>query len=707
VLSATPNAIALLKALRRRWLLASVLGILAAAATAVGVWFFLPAGKYTAYAKLYMPMREEKPVVWGPEREAAADFLNFQRTQVAILRGRPVLYDALRKPKVKPLNLEAVAKNVLPVEWLEKELRVEFPDGPELPRVTMTGDDDVLPKVLVSAVVEAYLEAQDNRQKERRQDRLDKLKDIKRKYSEQVTLLRDKRKKLVKAIGANEGKIVALRQELGVKQLAAAQSELLKVEADLRRMELEAKFYEGREGTTREVPDKLIEGYIDKDLEKEFAAQRELELRLDKALKTVDDESNPKIRQLRGEIEAKKKVIAEEREKLRPQYRARLLEKGQNDAKAQLIQVNEQIKFNKAFKELLLAEVERLEKEGKDLTDQGIGLEDDRIELAQAESGLGLVTAELDRATVEPPPLSRVRLQEETVVVAPDETTRRLRAAGLGAGGALAVVLLLVSFLEFRSRRLDSTDELVRGLGLELMGTLPAAPRRFGGSLIRSTAADTASWQSLLAESVDSARTLLLRSAGPGKIRVVMITSAASGEGKTSLATHLAASLARAGRKTLLLDGDLRKPAAHRIFDLPAAPGLSELLRGEVDLSAVVRPTQAPGLAVLPAGECDGEAIRRLARDGIQQLVEALKQEYEFIVIDSSPVLPVADALLLAQHVDGVLLSLFHEVSRLPKVYAACQRLSLMGVPILGVVVNGTHEDAHGYGQTYAKAQSA
>jgi capsular exopolysaccharide synthesis family protein len=183
-----------------------------------------------------------------------------------------------------------------------------------------------------------------------------------------------------------------------------------------------------------------------------------------------------------------------------------------------------------------------------------------------------------------------------------------------------------------------------------------------------------------------------------------MVTSAASGEGKTSLATHLAASLARAGRKTLLLDGDLRKPAAHRIFDLPAGPGLCEILRGEVEVGAAVRDVPAAGLAVLPAGEYCPEAIRRLARDGIQPLLEALRQEYEFIVIDSSPVLPVADALLMAQHVDGVLLSLFHEVSRLPKVYAACQRLSLMGVPILGVVVNGTHEEAHGYGHTYAKA---
>src|SRR5262249_30078941 len=150
---------------------------------------------------------------------------------------------------------------------------------------------------------------QEARQKERRQDRLNKLKDIKGKYSEQVKRLRDKRNMLAKAITANEPKILALRQELGAKQLAAAQSELLKVEADLRRTELEATLYQGKEGTTPEVPDKLIESYIDKDLEKEIAAQRELELRLEKALKEVEDEDNARIRQMRTQINTKKKVI--------------------------------------------------------------------------------------------------------------------------------------------------------------------------------------------------------------------------------------------------------------------------------------------------------------------------------------------------------------------------------------------------------------
>src|SRR5262249_3759426 len=95
------------------------------------------------------------------------------------------------------------------------------------------------------------------------------------------------------------------------------------------------------------------------------------------------------------------------------------------------------------------------------------------------------------------------------------------------------------------------------------------------------------------------------------------------------------------------------------------------------------------------------EAIHQLAGNVVQKTLEQLKTEFEFIVIDSSPVLPVADSLLIAEHVDGVVFSVLRDVSRLPKVYAACQRLDMLGVPVIGAVVNGIREDHGSYGYGY------
>ncbi len=140
-------------------------------------------------------------------------------------------------------------------------------------------------------------------------------------------------------------------------------------------------------------------------------------------------------------------------------------------------------------------------------------------------------------------------------------------------------------------------------------------------------------------ESFDAIRTQLLRDDGAEAARVVMVTSATPGEGKTTVAGHLASSLARAGRKTLLIDGDLRRPGVHQLFELPMQPGFSEVLLGEVEAADAVQTTTQDGLSVLAAGQWDREVMQALARDGLEGIFEKLREEFDFIVVDSHPVL--------------------------------------------------------------------
>jgi capsular exopolysaccharide synthesis family protein len=172
-----------------------------------------------------------------------------------------------------------------------------------------------------------------------------------------------------------------------------------------------------------------------------------------------------------------------------------------------------------------------------------------------------------------------------------------------------------------------------------------------------------------------------------------MVTSAVSGEGKTTLASHLAGSLARAGRRTLLVDCDLRRPSAHQLFEVASHPGLSEVLLGEVPVSDAVSATAVPGLWLLPAGQWDRAVLRALAGEEVQKVFTALRQHYDFIIIDSHPVLQAADSLLIGLHVDAVILALMRDLSRMPRVSMACQRLTDLGIPVLGAVVNGLADD--------------
>jgi capsular exopolysaccharide synthesis family protein len=184
------------------------------------------------------------------------------------------------------------------------------------------------------------------------------------------------------------------------------------------------------------------------------------------------------------------------------------------------------------------------------------------------------------------------------------------------------------------------------------------------------------------------------------------VTSAVNGEGKTTLASNLAMSLARTGRKTLLIDCDLRRPAAHQMFEQPLQPGFSEVILNEVELPDAVRPTAADAnLFLLPAGLWDRNVVQELAKTGVTSIFEKLRDEFDFIIVDSHPVLGATDSLLIAQYVDAVLVSLMRDVSQMHNVHAASQQLATLGIRVFGAVVSGMPVKT--YGKTCAAPVAA
>src|SRR6185436_2281326 len=189
-----------------------------------------------------------------------------------------------------------------------------------------------------------------------------------------------------------------------------------------------------------------------------------------------------------------------------------------------------------------------------------------------------------------------------------------------------------------------------------------------------------------LTESIDGVRTILMHDSTSKRRQVVLVTSAATMEGRTTVASQLAASLARAGRRTLLIDGDLRRPALHALFDAPLEDGLCEVLRAEVDVADVIRPTHAEGLWLLTAGYCDVDAIHALATEQMQPVFDKLRSEYDFIIIDGAPILGMSDALIFGQYSDGAILSVRRDHSQMPKINHAADLLRGVGIRIIGAV---------------------
>jgi capsular exopolysaccharide synthesis family protein len=415
--------------------------------------------------------------------------------------------------------------------------------------------------------------------------------------------------------------------------------------------------------------------------------------------------SGPKLQENRDEIQKAKDDLAALERKLTPDIkkgiadkRKLLGEEGAEDNRHEIAATNALIK-------MIDEQVDVCERSLKQEGPQTFEIEERKARYASEDRVVdslrthkAFLQAEAEQAA------GSARVEGPAAMFAQQDVKKQIMMAS-GAGiGAMALVLFVIAYWEFRVRRINTGEDVVNGLGWRLVGQLPPLPERSRGGLLRKQG-DAQYYQNLMTESVDATRTMILHAARVEGLRTVMVTSAVSGEGKTSLSCHLACSLARAGRKTLLLDCDMRNPAAHRLFELPSEPGLCEVLRGEAQLADVIRATPATNLWMIPAGQFDEQALQTftLSQDGFSPLLEQLKSQFDFIVIDSSPVLPVVDTLVVAQNVDVVVFSLLRDVSRIPSVYAAYQRLATLGVRILGAVVNGVETGSYGYSHSYAK----
>lgn len=261
--------------------------------------------------------------------------------------------------------------------------------------------------------------------------------------------------------------------------------------------------------------------------------------------------------------------------------------------------------------------------------------------------------------------------------------------------GVLGAVLLLAIFLEIRSGRVADPDFLSTRLPHEVFAIAPLPTARMA---LASGADRNEQRLARFVQSLDHLRVALCEGGSNGEGRCVMITSATGGEGKTTLSAHLAARCANAGTATLLIDADLRRGSLGRLLDVPSGLGLADVLAGQVELDGGLISTQAGGFHFLSAGTPGIDPTRVLRSTRLAELIGQLRQMYDLILIDTPPVLPVADALILGRWSDGAVMTARYDASRLPLLERANRQITAAGIPVLGVVVNGVRGQDQAYG---------
>jgi len=200
-------------------------------------------------------------------------------------------------------------------------------------------------------------------------------------------------------------------------------------------------------------------------------------------------------------------------------------------------------------------------------------------------------------------------------------------------------------------------------------------------------------------------RTNLIFSAADSGGHALLLTSTNQSEGKTTTVVNLAASLADNGARVLAVDADLRRPALHKDFGLGKTPGLSDLIVGKCQPSQAIQPTRYKNLFMLPSGYPSPNPAELLGSASMRQLVQALRSHYDWVLIDTPPVLGMADTLVLCPLVEGVVLVIAAEKSHRPAVQRAIDQILSTGAKITGVVLNRVNleRNSYYYGQYYGE----
>lgn len=677
------TVLSLLSCVRRRWKQTVALGSVVAAAAALCVWLFLPPAKPHAYTKLYFPTKPAGSI------DHPDPPIN-QLTQKELVTSRIVLKAVVEDPAIA--SLSCITEKGDPISWLLRDLAVDFPAGSEIMRLTLTDVRAEEAKTIIDKVAQVYMAKIGNESVEYRRKHMAKL-------QEMVEQARKELNDDIDASSTGTGGTGAVSPEVNAQRLQMINTEINQLNAEVNKSRPQLAALRADEDSLARRLSKTPLELTPAEFEPLFAqnpgANRLKQLR-DELAAEYDLKSaglgagNPTMVNLKARIDAAEVRL----QALRSELRNTIAVAAQEKLGEELRKKRDEIARLQTEEKTKTAEVTTKQGEFEKLKEamnnggrfkpglrvKGSRLEDLQNRLMKLEGEMGA-------------PIVVRQLEEEAVIVRINDASRRMKLAGIAGVAFFGMTFLGLAFVEFRANRIASPDEVAQSLGLRLMGTVPALPR--GGR------AD-GEWEAVVNEAVDSARTIFLHSVSLHHLRSVMVASAVGGEGKTSLSVRLAGSLARTGRKTLLIDADLRNPSVHDHFGLSGEVGVCDVLRGERAVVETILPTSRENLWVLPAGRCDSRAVQALARDGFSGLLAATyAQGFDFVLVDSSPVLPVADALLVAPHVDGVLFSLMVDVSQADRVNAACQKLAAIDIPLLGAVVNGTRGETYGYGPRY------
>ncbi len=684
--SAATNLDRYVHALRRNWFWCLLLGGFIGAAAGAAV-FALTTEHYTAVAELRAYSRPDRLI--NDNSQPTEKFETYISNVKQLLQSRTILTDALRKTDVKSLPIVLEQRDE--VGWLASELKVSNPKDSEVLLVSITTPDPNWSAILVNAVVESYRKQVEQGDRDKLTEKLAKLKSIHGELTDRESRQRNDLQLLAETVGSIDRDALTMQQQMQMEQAQQVKREYLK--ADIERMNADA--------------DLIVEKQRLVNLDTQAMDEEELEVAvvMDPEGRMIINELDLFSRTIDSAGALSKDSTADQLAGLGgARYHIKEL-KSQLDTLKQHLTLRWKIERRRELQDSILEK----EAQAKVLNDLCGKLQEQSDSMAEKVAAFGQKSAVIEMKQKDVERLGRSidevaqqislteieleangRLEVVSQAIPPRLANRPGRIVVSAGTGLLAFMLPCVGlmFWDVRSQRVNTANEITERLGLPIMGSVPILPSRITRNLGSSNPRGRW-WQALLSESIAAIRANLLR---VDDVRVVMVTSAVGGEGKTTVATQLAMSLARAGKRTALVDFDLPRPSVSTVFNLALEPGICDVLRGDCGIDDIVNDTVLPNLYVMPAGVADAASARAMNSEDLPDLMRHLRDSFDYVIVDGSPLVPVADARVVSRYVDGAICCVLRDVSRLSLIRRASEILESFNVRLLGTVVTARQE---------------
>ena len=273
----------------------------------------------------------------------------------------------------------------------------------------------------------------------------------------------------------------------------------------------------------------------------------------------------------------------------------------------------------------------------------------------------------------------------------------------LGIGALLGFVAFcgLAYLLEMADRSYRNPDEIAVDLGMPIIGHLPLATLSRADRIdekVDSSIVTLHKNRSSLSEAFRGIRTAVFFGCQQGNIKVIQVTSPVPGDGKSTVAANMAVSIAQSGRRVCLIDCDFRRPRVAKIFGLKEDVGLVQVIGGKIELQEAIQQTSIENLFSVTCGRRPGNPAELLSSERFADAMASLKEQFDFVIVDTPPILVVSDPANVAGLVDAVILTVRLRRNLKPIATRAAQMLHAINANMLGVVVNGIGVGGNGYG---------